>query len=432
MDAAYYGIPVAIWFYIIVFIIIWTLALLFKDKLKIDITGPLLMRRTTRMRDLIDSIAQKSPRFWRIFMNIGIPVAVFFMGLMIYLLIISLNTFFQAPAASLILPGVDYPGNPVFLPLSYGIIGLATIIVVHEFAHGILARVEGVKIKSIGVLLLAVLPGAFVEPDEEGVKKASKLAKLRIYAAGSIFNLTFAGICLAIFFLLSSFFIPAAFHSEGISVSSVIPNSPSEGLLKEGMIIYSINGQNIKNLTEYATFRNKTKIGDTLTFMTNQGTFNVKTTANPNNSTASYAGFRAANNYVVNKNIHDIYGDLIPWILYSLSSLFFWVGLLNFAVGTFNLLPMKPLDGGLIFEEILGAKLSKKRVNSIILNFRKRMGSELKPRDKLKLSILKKVLNFGISEKNVNIIVSSVSWVLIAFLVVSIVYGIGRGILLSI
>ena len=75
-------IAVAIWFYVIAFVIIWTLALLFKDKLKIDITGPLLMRRTARLRGFIDSIAQKSPRFWKILMNIGIPVAVFFMVLM--------------------------------------------------------------------------------------------------------------------------------------------------------------------------------------------------------------------------------------------------------------------------------------------------------------------------------------------------------------
>ena len=123
----------ALWYYAIGFVIIWILALLFKDKLKIDVNGPLLMRRTLRMRDLIYSIAQKSPRFWKLFMNIGIPVSVFFMGLMIYFIILSLKTFTTAPPASPILPGVDYPGNPIYLPLGYGLIGLATVIVVHEF-----------------------------------------------------------------------------------------------------------------------------------------------------------------------------------------------------------------------------------------------------------------------------------------------------------
>jgi len=51
----------ALWFYAIAFVVIWSLAILFKDKLKIDINGPILMRRTGRMRGLIDRIAQKSP-----------------------------------------------------------------------------------------------------------------------------------------------------------------------------------------------------------------------------------------------------------------------------------------------------------------------------------------------------------------------------------
>ena len=71
----------ALWYYAIAFIVIWVFAILFKDKLKIDINGPLLMRRTLRMRDFIDSIAQKSPRFWKSIYDIGIPVAVCFMAL---------------------------------------------------------------------------------------------------------------------------------------------------------------------------------------------------------------------------------------------------------------------------------------------------------------------------------------------------------------
>lgn len=382
----------ALWYYAIGFVIIWILALLFKDKLKIDVNGPLLMRRTLRMRDLIDSIAQKSPRFWKLFMNIGIPVSVFFMGLMIYFIILSLKTFTTAPPASPILPGVDYPGNPIYLPLGYGLIGLATVIVVHEFAHGILARVEGIKIKSIGVLLLGVLPGAFVEPDEEGVKKASRLAKLRIYAAGSIFNLSLALIALLIVFLVSNFAIAPSFHSDGIEITSVVPNSPAEGILKEGMIIYSINGKSTNNITEYANTLNKTKIGDELTFQTNQGVFKVKTGSNPNNSTRSYIGIRSTEHQVINEDIAVKYGNTIPWILFYLKDLFNWIFLLNFVVGTFNLLPMKPLDGGHIFEEILSYKLSKETVKPIV---------------------------------------NGVSFVLIGFLVVSLIYGVGRGILLS-
>jgi len=65
-------------FYGIVFVLIWTLALLFRKKLKIEVYGPLLMRKTTRMRGFIDRIAQKYSRFWKWSVNIGIPIAFFF------------------------------------------------------------------------------------------------------------------------------------------------------------------------------------------------------------------------------------------------------------------------------------------------------------------------------------------------------------------
>lgn len=351
------------------------------------------MRRTLRMRDLIDSIAQKSPRFWRIYMNIGIPISVFFMGLMIYLIILSLKTFTTAPAASPILPGVDYPGNPIYLPIGYGLFGLVTVIVVHEFAHGILARVDGIKIKSIGVLLLAILPGAFVEPDEEGVKKASRLTKLRIYVAGSIANLSLAAVCILLFFGLSTYAIPATFHSDGIEITSVVPSSPSEGILKEGMVIYSINGNPTKNVTQYVKALNNTKIGEATTFQTDQGTVKINAGVNPNNATHPYFGIRSTENKVINQDVSARYGSTLPWTLVFLNTAFYWIFLLNFAVGTFNLLPMKPLDGGLIFEEILSYKLSHEKVKPIV---------------------------------------NSISYLLIAFIVASLVYGIGRGIMLSI
>ena len=350
----------ALWFYAIAFIVIWVFAILFKDKLKIDINGPLLMRRTLRMRDFIDSIAQKSPRFWKISMSIGIPVAVFFMVLIFYLLLNSLISILTAPVASaqasavsIAIPGVSIPGYPISIPLGYGLAALVTVIVVHEFAHGILARAEGIGIKSIGLLLLAILPGAFVEPDEEQVKKAKRLSKLRIYAAGSIFNIGLAALALIGSLLLSMFFIGPAFHAEGMQITSIMPNSPADGILKEGMIITNINGKEITNRTSFTSILNTTKPGDVLTITTNQGTFTIKTASNPNNSTASYVGVVTQENLVVNKDISRTYGDILPWILFSFAILLQWIFILNFGIGTFNLLPLKPLDGGLMLEELL-------------------------------------------------------------------------------
>lgn len=349
------------------------------------------MRKTTRLRGFIDRVAQKHARFWRVFMNIGIPVSVFFMGLMFYFLVTSLQSLLEAPQVSIILPGVDIPGSPIFVPLIYGIIGLATVIIIHEFGHGILARVEGVRIKSIGVLLLAILPGAFVEPDEEDIEKSKRISKLRIYAAGSIFNLSLAAVALIITFILSSFIIAPTFYSNGMEISSVVPKSPADGIFQPNMIIESINGYSIKNTSDYTQFLNKNKIGDTLNVQTQQGTFTVTTGANPNNASKSYVGIRAKEHLALNANISNVWGNQLPWVLFPLYDLFYWIFLLNFAVGTFNLLPLKPLDGGLMLEELLRYKLS---------------------------------------EENTRRITYPISVFLLIILVVSVVYGTGRGLLM--
>jgi membrane-associated protease RseP (regulator of RpoE activity) len=324
-------------------------------------------------------------------MNIGIPVGFFFMILMLYFLIISLQTLLQAPSVGLILPGVDIPGQPIFIPLGYGLIGLATVIIVHEFAHGILARVEGVRIKSIGVLLLAILPGAFVEPDEEEVKKVSRLAKLRIYVAGSISNLMLALLSLLIITTLGFFAIGPAFHPDGMQISSVVPKSPAEGVLQQGMVIQSINGHPTTNTLQYLQSMNNTKIGDTLTFQTNQGTYRIKTTTSPNNASKAYVGIRSQENLVLNSGVSQTWGNSLPWILFPLRDLFYWIFILNFLIGTFNLLPMKPLDGGIMLEELLRYKLSEERAHSVMYP----------------LSLL-----------------------IVAIIVVSVVYGTGRGLMM--
>ncbi len=355
-----------LWFYGIAFILIWTFALLFQDKLKIEVHGPLLMRRTKRMRDFIDKIAKKHGKIWKWSVNIGIPIAFFLMFYMLYSIITSLNSIFVTPQASLIVPGVDIPGTPIFVPLTYGLIGLVTVIVVHEFAHGILARIEGVRIKSIGLLLLAILPGAFVEPDEEDIKRVGRVPKLRIYAAGSVANLILATICLIAFIGISSYLIPATFHVNGMEIDSVVPGSPASNVLKEGMVIKGINGKPTNNLTNYEKAIKDIKIGETIHITTDQGTFTLKTSKNPNNATKAYIGIRSTTHLEVKDFISSLLGDKAPWILVYLGELFYWISLLNFAVGTVNLLPAKPLDGGLMFEELLKFKLPEGMVKHIV------------------------------------------------------------------
>ena len=176
-----------------------------------------------------------------------------------------------------------------------------------------------------------------------------------------------------------------------MQISSVVPKSPAEGVLQQGMVIKSINGQPTTNTLKYLQALNKTKIGDTLTFQTNKGTFSVKTTASPNNASKAYVGIRSQENLVLNSEVSQTWGNSLPWILFPLRDLFYWIFILNFLIGTFNLLPMKPLDGGIMLEELLRYKLSEERARSIMYP----------------LSLL-----------------------IVAIIVVSVVYGTGRGLMM--
>jgi len=359
----------ALWYYAIGFAVIWIVALVFKNKLVnhgVEVSFPTLMWKTKRLRGFIDRLANISPRFWKGFMSIGLVISFVAMIFMAYTLIDSLSSIAQTPSVSLVIPGVEVPGSPIFIPFIYGIIGLATVIIVHEFSHGILARVEKINIKSIGLLLFAVLPGAFVEPDEEDMEKAKKISRMRVYTAGSVANISLFVVAFLIMTLISSFVIPGTFHEDGIEIQRIVGGSPADNILKSGMIIESINGYKITDGDSYFKAVSNLKPGGMVNITTNTGTYNFTAGKNPNNASIGYMGVSGIKHYQIDSGVANIFGNQLPWIWFELHDLFMWIGFLNLAVGLFNLLPMKPLDGGYLLEELLDYKLPENIVKPII------------------------------------------------------------------
>lgn len=154
-------------------------------KYNISTYGPILMIRTTRGLNLLDKLA--IPRkAWRIYADIGIRLM--FVGMVAMFLVIILSDLAMLSSIgenSLPEPGKFnearniflIPGVNEFIPLTWGIIALVVTLVVHEFSHAILCRVEDIRVKSMGILLAVVPIGGFAEPDEEELfgKKEEKL-----------------------------------------------------------------------------------------------------------------------------------------------------------------------------------------------------------------------------------------------------------------
>ncbi len=158
------------------------------------------MFKTKKLNNLIRRISKKSPRFWRVFWNIGIFVS---FGLTIYGFYFFfsniINLLFQPSIENAI--GLLIPGVTIDLPIfMYLLLPLLFIMTTHEFAHGISASNDGVEVKSTGVLGVGLFYlvgfGAFVEVDERELRspKFKRNTRFRIATSGTFVNAITAGV----------------------------------------------------------------------------------------------------------------------------------------------------------------------------------------------------------------------------------------------
>ncbi len=215
--------------------------------------------RTTRGMKLLDRLSRPKG-FWRVLASAGVPLVV--LSMVYFLAVLLLMTYlmiqeppepssYNAPRNILLIPGLNE-----YIPFVWGWIALFVTMVVHEFAHGILSRVEGVRVKSMGIITFLVAPiAAFVEPDEEelfGSKEkppvVSKGARIRILSAGVISNFLVAFLAMALFF---GPVIGSISPLERVVVVDVEDGSASEiAGFQRSMVLLEAGGREVKSLDE--------------------------------------------------------------------------------------------------------------------------------------------------------------------------------------
>jgi len=148
-----------------------------------------LVYKTKRFNIALNETAKRFKQFWRVVWNTGVASAIGLMSYAIYILIDNLLKFFYVPEkASPMAPPI--PGITIGLQtVPFFLVALAVIMITHEAAHGIASRIENIEIKSSGIIVIFLLFGAFVEPDDEQLRKAKLASKARVYGAGSLVNL---------------------------------------------------------------------------------------------------------------------------------------------------------------------------------------------------------------------------------------------------
>jgi membrane-associated protease RseP (regulator of RpoE activity) len=156
------------------------------------------------------------------------------------------------------------------VPFWYWIISIAVLVIVHEGSHGLMAAREKIRIKSLGWGLLAVIPLAFVEPDENQLKKEKPWKQLRVFAAGSFANYVTAAVSLALLaFTIFAFFVPA-----GVGYQSVMKGFPAANASLTGAIT-GINNYTIKDMSDLSRALTETGPDREIVVSTNNGTNNL-------------------------------------------------------------------------------------------------------------------------------------------------------------
>ncbi|MEM0451172.1 MAG: site-2 protease family protein [Nitrososphaerota archaeon] len=218
----------------------------------VELRFPLIIIRTRRAAALFEALGRsRLAGAFGLGSAIALPVLA---GIATFFLLTSLTLILTrpevqqaqrelGPASYVLLPGI----NP-YLPLLYGWIGIVVALVVHEGAHGVLARRYNYTVKSSGIVLFLGIPiGAFVETDESEIRSGRFSEVVKILSSGPASNAAVAALALIGVLVISSGLVP----SIPIVVERVMEGFPAASAgIEPGDRIVSVNGNLVLSLQD--------------------------------------------------------------------------------------------------------------------------------------------------------------------------------------
>ena len=358
---------------LILVLFLWV-ALLFLDRGEFEKRGIergliYLIFRSKKGLVAIDREAKKRERFLRRLGSFAVLISVPLIVLSFVSLFFNARHILRTPEpvpgiAPLLPEGVmDIPGAPS-IPLAYWLLSIIVILVFHELMHGLLARVEGIPLKSLGIFAVTFIPlGAFVEPDDEVLEKKSSMSKLRVYAAGSMGNFIAAllsGLLLAAVLFVAA---PLAFQDAGIVIYNVTSGSPAERAgISTNLTLLGIGDVDIKNVEDFRNAVILLRPGVPVSLRTGEGDFAVVPDEREGFKNG-FIGIAVLPRLEARPFVTGLVGEERAFALYRvISEALYWVAALNLLVGLTNLLPIIPLDGGrmvAVFMEVAVPKAAR-------------------------------------------------------------------------
>jgi len=369
--------------------------------------GPALMIKTQRGRSALDRWG-RFKRFWTVVSDIGIALAVAAMAVILGLLVFGAVAAFRISAAQAptVSEAVGLPGINPFIPIGYGIIALVVGIVLHELSHGVVARSQGIGVKSLGILWCVLPIGAFVEQDDKDMMAAPRRKRDRVAAAGVLANFALA----LLFFAVLSVVVAGSIapNANGVGVAYVQGNTPAaNATLVPGDIITSINGTSTTTAATFESSLANSKPGETVTVvfysasLGRMSSTDVVLATNPNNKSRGFLGvavsvltpaeLKQTLVWPAGSDQGPLVGT-VYWVILPLGGLepasgsttdyfhltgplagmgtgWFWIGAnvlywlawMNLLLGLSNALPLVPLDGGLLFRDFAASVAARFR-----------------------------------------------------------------------
>lgn len=344
----------------IVFVLLLTLFLLLKKKnLRTHkILFPLLyfsMYRTKYGLEFMDSFSKKFRKPLVFLSYVGIIIGFIGMAIISVFLINGLLTLIMQPDAKASLsPVLPFKIRGIFfIPFFYWIISIFVIALVHEMAHGIIARLHDIKVKSSGFAFLSVflpiIPAAFVEPDEKELKKRPSKQQLSIFAAGPFSNIIFGFIFLAIGLFIIGPVAGLMVEPNGVQITGYVEpgkNFPAESAQLKGQIIKEIDNNEIKTVEGLSNALGSKRPGQFAAIRTDKDSYKIKLVQAPDDEAKAYLGAFLEQNIAEKPPYNYGYMKMLPAAVSWLYTLMIILFMLNMGVGLFNLVPIGPLDGG--------------------------------------------------------------------------------------
>ncbi|MEK6916780.1 MAG: site-2 protease family protein [Nanoarchaeota archaeon] len=314
--------------------------------------------------NFMEKASKKFRKPIKFFGYLGIVIAYLCFFLIVYLLFQSAyDIIIDKPGAlggSPVIPGLPIAGLGITFPLIIGWISLFIIMIVHEFAHGIMARAHDVKVKSSGIAFFGPILGAFVEPDEAKLEKKGHKIQHSIFAAGPVSNIALWIVCLLLIIPIVTGIVNMTI-AQGVTVG-IIKNDTLpvfQSGMPENSVIIGIDNYEISNISSLEIALNNIKPLQEISVKTKNNSYTITAISHPDNSSKAYIGIWIYGEDRVLKNntsVQKIVYAVLQWLFELLK----WTGFLSINIGLINLFPIFITDGArmlkLNFEKLFKKK----------------------------------------------------------------------------